>query len=145
MSAKREEQGVVVTIGFAVAAGGAGVAYATLVRGDRGSRDVLRVPFAFPKRPGLADRDASYAAVSAVVAQLIARGEIVSSIVIADERLARDLDERRTLPHALTMPYVGLRCRLNRLRGAVVLAGAAGACRDLAARARADVFLDTAA
>lgn len=136
----------VVTIGYAARADGAGVAYATLTRDGNRERTLLRVPFACRPLPALQGRDVAYVAVAGVAEELVKRGERVGTLVLADERLIMDLLERRVLPQALIVPYVALRCHLNRLHGtAVVASGAEATCHDLEARARAEVSLDAAA
>ena len=135
----------VASLGFAARADGAALAYAKVDgRSGRGP-DLLRVPFVCQPLPALQGRDLAYAAVAQVAAELLRRGEHVSAFEIVDERLVADLDERRALPQALAMPYVTLRCRLNRLHGAAVVLSTDGTCRDLAARARAEISLDAAA
>ena len=48
-------------------------------------------------------------------------------------------------PQPLAMPYVLLGCALNRFKSASVRLGDAPACRDLTARARADISINVAA
>ena len=136
-----------VTVGFAADANGAGVAYAALHRsaegGGRGS--LVRVGFACRPLPSLRGRDVAYAALAAVAAALLERGIRRVEIALDDETLPLDLAERRSLPGALIVPYVALRCRLNRFRLVKVTAARDGVARDLTARARAEVSLHIAA
>ena len=141
-----EKQGskAIVSVGAAPGPHGSGIAYAVTVSG-RGERKTYRVPFACVPLPALRGRDVTYAAVTAVAAQFVRTGVTVSELRIADERLVTDVRERGTLPQALAMPYVALRCTLNRLHDASVAICSDGVCRDLEARARAELILDAAA
>jgi hypothetical protein len=130
-------------IGFAAGDAGEGTAYALL--GASGNGSVVRVPFHCRPLPALRGRDVAYAALTAVAVELRRRG--IRDVVFAteDERLVRDLDERLPVPAPLAMPYVALRCELNRFHKAHVTASDEAAIRDLSARSRAEVFLQTAA
>jgi hypothetical protein len=136
-----------VTVGFAAEAGGAGIAYAALHRssesGGRGS--LVRVGFTCRPLSSLLGRDVAYAALDAVAAVLLERGIRRVEFALDDERLPVDLAERRSLPGTLIVPYVALRCRLNRFQAVCVTAARDGAARDLTARARAEVSLHVAA
>jgi hypothetical protein len=148
MSQQRESKELVaVTVGFAAGADGAGVAYAALRRsaesGARGS--LVRVGFTCRPLPSLRGRDVAYAALDAVAAALLERGIRSVEIELDDESVPLDLAERRSLPGALILPYVSLRCRLNRFRHVRVAAARDGVARDLTARARAEVSLHVAA
>jgi hypothetical protein len=143
MSTQRsEQQPKTVTVGFAER-GGRGVAYA--VGGSGGRGPAVRVGFTCRPLPALLGRDVAYAALEAVAGELLKRG--VSRVVfrIDDDRLPRDLAERRSMPNALILPYVRLRCALNRFAHASVEAAAGNVARDASARARADVWLNVAA
>jgi hypothetical protein len=96
-------------------------------------------------RPALQGRDVAYAALGALATELLRRG--VGSVALRTENaeLVADLAERRAVPAALTVPYVKLRCTLNRFREASVTCGEDRATRDLTARARAEVCLNVAA
>ena len=133
------------TLGFAAGEGaGAGVAYALLGAPESGGA-VVRVAFRCRPLAALRGRDVAYAALRAVAEEVRARG--VQRVVFAldDERLARDLHERLPVPGPLAMPYVSLRCALNRFAEATVVAAGEAAARDLTARARAEVSLHIAA
>ncbi|MGP6157676.1 MAG: hypothetical protein ACLPYS_09275 [Vulcanimicrobiaceae bacterium] len=148
MNQQRESrQLALVTVGFAADADGAGVAYAVLHRsaesGGRGS--LVRVGFTCRPLPSLRGRDVAYAALDAVAAALLERGIRRVELVLDDERLPLDLAERRSLPGALIVPYVALRCRLNRFGFVQVKAACDGVARDLTAWARAEVSLHVAA
>jgi hypothetical protein len=95
--------------------------------------------------PALLGRDVGYAALRAVVAELIHRRIRPVEIRVADATLAEDLACRRDLPAALVVPYVTLRCALNRLPGAAVVPAVERTVHDLTARARAEVSLNVAA
>jgi hypothetical protein len=130
-------------IGFAAGDAGEGTAYALL--GASGNGGVVRVPFRCRPLPALRGRDISYSALTAVAIELRRRGIRSVALVTEDERLVRDLDERLPVPAPLAMPYVALRCELNRFQEAHVTASDEPAIRDLSARSRAEVFLQPAA
>ncbi len=129
------------SIAYAADRRGEGVAYARL-RSDSGSR-LMRIPFRAQRFAGLASREISYAALSAVAAALLERGFSRTRFALADEALVRDINERRDVPPPLVLPYVRLGCSLNRFEEyAVTLAGEDD---DLAHRARLEVALHVAA
>jgi sugar phosphate isomerase/epimerase len=136
---------VIVTVGFAAEPGGRGLAYAGIRIPGSHEESIVRVRFSCRARPALHGRDVAYAALNAVAQTLLDRNIRALELRTADERIADDLAKRADLPAALTMPYVALRCSLNRFREATVGRDAAGASRDLAARARAEVCLGAAA
>ena len=135
----------VAAVGYAVRPDGAGVAYAILAGALHRGPEVLRVSFACTPLPAFKGRDVAYAAVTQIAAEFARRGDRVATFEVVDERLVADLAERRSLPQALAIPYVALRCQLNRLDGAAVVLCADGRCRDLEARARAEVSVAVAA
>jgi hypothetical protein len=132
------------TIGFAFGDNAQGVAFVRLQE-PGGEAHVQRIAVSFEPRPALLGRDAAYAALLAVAAELRKQGLTAVDFEVDDERVVRDLAEHRTVPAALTVPYVLLGCALNRFRSASVKLAAPNACRDLTARARADVSLHVAA
>jgi len=133
-----------VTLGCAAASETAGIAYARVQIGQR--EHLLRIPFACRPLPALHGRDVAYAAVEAVAARLLERGIRRVVFGVAEPELVADLAGRRNVPAPLSVPYVTLRCRLNRFTAAhIVLAEDERGCRDLEARARAEVLLDIAA
>jgi len=136
-------QPVVVTVGFAAGSGGEGVAYAALRGADR-PESIVRVGFRCRPLAALRGRDIAYAALAAVAEDLLRRDFRDVAFRIDDTELPVDLAARRAVPAALTVPYVALRCKLNRFRSASVTC-AEGASRDLTARARAEVSLNVAA
>jgi len=141
---RRNGEAIRAAIGFAASEAGDGVAYASLGRSERGGR-IVRVAFRCRPLAALRGRDVSYAAVEAVAAELRRQGLRGVEIAVDDERLVADLAERLPLPAALSIPYVTLRCELNRFREATVVASDEPAVRDLTARARAEAFLQAAA
>jgi len=143
MSATRGSKTVVATIGFAASEHG-GAAYAFI--GGSPQRPGALVRVAFPCRPlaALLGRDVAYAAVAAVAEELLRRGVHSVEFRVDDATLPLDLSERRSVPAALIVPYVTLRCTLNRFARATV-ASAGPVARDLTARARAEVSLHVAA
>jgi len=141
VSTRRERSVATVSVGYAEHEG-RGIAYAT-VSGARGP--AVRVGFACRPLPALRGREVAYAALEAVAEAVLERpiGRVVFRI--DDDNLPADLAQRRALPNALIVPYVALRCSLNRFREARVEHAADSVIRDLTARARADVWLNLAA
>lgn len=128
-----------VTIAYAANFRGEGVAYAEV----SGEANPKRVAFHVDRLPALLDREVAYAAVLAVADALWHEGYRKLRFGISDERVAADLAERRSLPMALSLLYVRLKCRLNTFaHGEVVVRTASD---DLAGRARAEVELSAAA
>lgn len=134
-----------VTVGFATEQRGHGVAYASILGADGSEGSLIRVGFRCRPLPALLGRDVGYAALDAIASELLRRGFRAISLRVDDPRLAMDLAERRPLPGALTIPYVKVRCTLNRFREAMVVATADRTTRDLTARARAEASLNVAA
>ncbi len=139
--ARRRLERVRVSAGFAVD-GDRGVLYAMVEKAGRES--LVRVGFTCRPRPELQGRDVAYYAIDALVVELLARGVRRVELLIDDERLPLDLAERRALPSSLIVPYVALRCKLNRF-AAATLRSDGKAARDLTARARAEISFNLAA
>ena len=145
MMSRQQSETTTAIVGFAAVAGGEGVAYAAL-RGSSGDRNSLvRVGYRCRPLAALHGRDVAYAAVTAMAAELLRRGYVAVTIATGDAELATDLDRRRLVPQALTVPYVKLRCTLNRFGEASVVLTEDRAARDLTARALAEVALTVAA
>jgi len=134
----------VVTVGFAAGAEH-GVAYAALGGTDERPESLVRVGFRCRPLPALTGRDVAYAALQSVAGALLERGMEAVELRVADGVLPVDLAERRTLPSALIVPYVTLRCTLNRFATANVVGATSRLARDLTARARAEASLNVAA
>lgn len=134
-----------VIVGFAAGRRGDGVVYASIPEADDGEGSLIRVDFRCRPLPALGGRDVAYAAVEALAAELLRRGHRAMTLHVDDPMLATDLADRRAVPGALTLPYVRLRCTLNRFREATVIAAADRTTRDLTARARAEATLTVAA
>src|SRR5579863_7945389 len=100
-----------VTVAYAANFRGEGVAYVRVPDGAP-----IRVPFHVERFPALLEREVGYAALWAAVGVLRAQGVRTARIGIADDRIVEDLADRRSLPQALTLPYVRLRCALNTMR-----------------------------
>jgi hypothetical protein len=132
-----------VTVAYAADAYGAGLAYA-LVHGAQRDRS-LRIPFEARVVAGLGGREIGYAALRAVAVELRDRGLQAVSLRVGDAELVRDIRERRDLPTVLAMPYVAVRCALNRFASAEVAFTADERWRDLDARTRADASIHLAA
>ncbi len=136
---KRETIGV--QLGYAAAPSGDGIVYARL-RSSAGER-LVRAAFRVQRFAGLDDREIGYAALTAIATLLCERGIDRINVGLADGTLFDDLRSHRDLPPPLVLPYVRLRCTLNRF--ANVSVGAAEEDLDLAQRARAEVALHPAA
>ncbi|MBV8151368.1 MAG: hypothetical protein JOY59_07410 [Candidatus Eremiobacteraeota bacterium] len=128
-----------VAIAFAANPRGDGVAYVTI----EGEEAPLRIGFRIERFPALRGREIGYGALTAAADAVHARGLENVRLRVGDEPIVEDLAERRELPAALTLPYVRLRCALNRFRRAEVVAGRID--EGLCARARAEVELAIAA
>ena len=131
-----------ITIGYAVGHDGAGVAYARL---SNGNGEPLRVGFTVRPLAGCDDRESAYGAAEAVAVALRKRGHRAATLRIDDPRLVADLAGAGTVPPALAMRSIALRCALNALGNAKVVAAQATQVADLEARARAEVTLRIAA
>jgi hypothetical protein len=147
---KRSPRTAVATIGYAADDRGHGIAYAkiwsTAAEADRTRLEsVTRVEFHVRVRPALRGREVAYAAVEAVAAKLVEAKVAIAELRVADAQLATDLEQRRAVPADLQLPYIALRCTLNRLASFSVVACDDGTARDLTARARAELMLDRAA
>src|ERR1700676_3405079 len=101
----------IVTPGFA-ADERPGICYATVGGGAR--ETLVRVEFACRPLPVLQGRDVAYYALDALATELLRRRIGRVEIHLDDERLLEDLAERRPVPNPLVVPYVALRCKLNR-------------------------------
>jgi hypothetical protein len=141
-SQRRDPEPKTVTVGFA-AHDGRGIAYAVAGNGGRGSG--VRVGFTCRPLPALRGREAAYAALEAVAEEFLERGVQRVVFRIDDEQLPADLAQRRSLPNALVVPYVKLRCVLNRFHEARIERATGGIVRDATARARAELWLTEAA
>jgi len=135
---------VSVTVGFA-ASGGGGVAYAIVRKADGASESLVRVGFRCRSLSALRGRDVAYAALVVVAKELLRRELACVELRTADREIVLDLEQHRAVPQALMLPYVVLRCALNRFREARVVAVEDEVVRDLTARARAEVSLGVAA
>ncbi|MGR4064664.1 MAG: hypothetical protein ACLQPV_04375 [Vulcanimicrobiaceae bacterium] len=143
MRARYREKAIPATravLGFAADDEGCGVAYARL--GASGEQ-LLRVPFRVRRYPGLGGREVGYAALAAVAGRLSDRGVSRVAFEMNDAELVSDVAERRSLPAPLILPYVGLRCSLNRLDAYALTCGPGS--EELAQRARAEVSVHVAA
>jgi hypothetical protein len=144
MRHERESDEVVqVSVGYGADEAGSGVAYAAIH--GRSAAPPLRVSFSVRRFRSLGGREVAYAALLAVAAPVRERVAGPVRFLIDDAELVTDLNERRPVPLALTMPYVALRCRLNRFRAAEVAQAATSEIGDLSARALAEVSLHVAA
>ncbi len=133
------------TFGFAANSAGNGVAYIALSDGENCDETLVRVPFRCRPLPALRGRDIAYAAAQGVATHLVRRGLRAVALVFDDVSLARDLVDHAPVPPALTIPYVQLRCTLNRFARIDFHAIGNSSTRDLRTRARAEVALAVAA
>ncbi|HEY1655602.1 MAG TPA: hypothetical protein VGF86_10835 [Candidatus Tumulicola sp.] len=128
------------SLGYAADERGVGVAYAR-IRSETGEH-LLRVPFRVGRISGLQQREAGYAALTAVARALRRRGIGSAAFRLGDASLLADLAAHREVPPPIVLPYVRLRCALNQLdEFRLELA----ADDDLMQRARAEVVLNVAA
>jgi hypothetical protein len=144
-SRKPTDRPVSISVGFAASDGGSGVAYATLRKADGTSGSLVRVGFRCRPLSALHGRDVAYQALIAVAKDALRRELGCIEMRVGDGEIALDIERRRSVPQALMIPYVVLRCALNRFREARVIAVEDETVRDLTARARAEVSLGVAA
>lgn len=137
-STTRETIGV--QLGFAAAPSGDGIVYARL-RSSAGER-LVRAAFRVRRFAGLGDREVAYAAMESVAGLLCERNIEDVAFSLPDAALVEDLANHREVPAALVLPYVRLRCKLNRFRKYAL-----EPCQefDLTQRARAEVAMHSAA
>ncbi|HTX57415.1 MAG TPA: hypothetical protein VMD47_10000 [Candidatus Acidoferrales bacterium] len=131
---------VQVQLGYAAGRLGEGIAYARLT--SRAGERLVRVAFRTQRFEALEGREIGYAALTAVATMLGERGLERASFSLTDTELVADCNDRRDVPPPLVLPYVRLRCALNRFREYELRAGGDP---DLEARARAELVLHTAA
>jgi hypothetical protein len=127
-------------LGYAADWLGEGVAYARLT--TRTGERLVRVAFRVQRFEGLGGREIGYAALTAVATMLRERGIERASFGLADADLVADCNAHRDVPPPLVLPYVRLRCALNRFAAYLLNVGGDP---DLEARARAELVLHTAA
>jgi hypothetical protein len=139
---RRRPKAIEATVGFAADDVGQGVAYVQLR--TRAAHRLVRVAFGVQREPALLGREVGYAALTAVAKRIADSGFEQASFRISDPRLAADIDASGDVPPALALPYVNLRCQLNRF-GQFVMRADERFADDLAARARAEVTLQVAA
>ncbi len=131
-----------VSVGFASGPDGRVLGYARLAW--RGRERTFRLVPPTRSLSALQGRDAAYAAVQAAAVAVRRLGIRDVEFAVDDPDLPVDLRERRTLSASLVLPYVALRCQLNRFESATVL-GPDAFVRDLTTRARAEAYLNAAA
>ena len=131
---------VQVQLGYAADTLGNGIAYARLT--TRAGARLVRVAFRVQRFEGLSGREIGYAALSAVATMLCERGLEGATFRLADGDLVADCTTHRNVPPPLVLPYVRLRCALNRFAEYELQVGEDP---DLEARARAELVLHSAA
>lgn len=127
-------------LGYAADDLGNGIAYARLA--TRTGERLVRVAFRVKRLAGLGGREVAYGALAAVASMLAERGVKSVRLHIPDEELVLDVMEHRDVAPALVIPYVRLGCALNRFASYTVVHGEDP---DLDARARAELFINSAA
>ena len=151
MAHKRGQQTAIATVGFAADADGHGIVYAkiwstqSVVPAKKRPESFVRVGFRTKARPALRGREVAYAAVETIAHEILRAKIDVVELCVLDESLATDLAERRNVPADLQLPYIALRCTLNRFASFSVVVCDNGTARDLTARARAELSLEHAA
>lgn len=145
MNISSHESFATATFGFAANSAGNGVAYIALSDEENRDETLVRVAFRCRPLPALRGRDIAYAAAQGVATHLVRRGLRAVALVFDDVSLARDLVDHAPVPPALTIPYVRLRCTLNRFARVDFHAIGNPSTRDLGTRARAEVALAVAA
>jgi len=145
MSISTHDSFATATLGFAANSAGNGIAYVALSETEDRNETLVRIAFRCRPLPALRGRDIAYAAAQAVATHLVCRGLRAVALVFDDVSLARDLVEHAPVPPALTIPYVQLRCTLNRFARVDFHAIGNPSTRDLGSRARAEVALAVAA
>lgn len=131
---------VQVQLGYAADRLGEGIAYARLT--TRAGARLVRVAFRVQRFESLSGREIGYAAMAAVATMLRERGLDRAAFVLADTDLVADCTAHRDVPPPLVLPYVRLRCALNRFAEYQLREGEDP---DLDGRARAELLLHTAA
>lgn len=131
---------VAAQVAFAADDLGNGIAYARLA--GRGGERLVRVAFRVRRLSGLGGREIGYAALTAVASMLAERGVKSVAFAVSDGDLVLDITEHRDVPPPLVIPYVRLRCALNRFASFAV---ERGEDPDLDGRARAELFIHSAA
>ena len=112
--------------------------------GPRGVRPTWKAQRMDPL-PALEGRELGYAAVAAVGAHLRGAGFTRVRLRLADELVVEDLNGRRPVPPALTMPYVKTRCILHGFALARVERAEPIETSDLQSRAHTDLAARTPA
>jgi hypothetical protein len=127
-------------LGYAADALGNGIAYARLT--TRTGERLVRVAFPVKRFEGLGGREIGYAALAAVATMLRERGVSRVRFYVPDLELVADVTNHRAVAPPLVLPYVRLGCALNQFSSFAV---DAGEDPDLDGRARAELFINTAA
>jgi hypothetical protein len=129
-----------VQLGYAADTLGDGIAYARLM--TRAGERLVRVAFRVQRFPGLSEREIGYAALTAVARMVRERGLERATFLLSDPDLIADCTSHRDLPPPLVLPYVRLRCALNRFAEYQLCESGDP---DLEGRARAELVLHSAA
>ncbi|MGB8266403.1 MAG: hypothetical protein WCE44_08790 [Candidatus Velthaea sp.] len=132
-----------VAIGYAADPSGFGIAYAAVDTGTTSS--VVRIPFRVKRLTGLEGREVGYAAVAAVGMHLRSRGFGRVRLRIADAGAVAELSGSGSVPAALAMSYVAVRCMLHGFAAARLECAQPVDVADLTNRASAEAALHVAA
>lgn len=138
---KNSREALGVQLGYAAGPDGNGIVYARL-QSTAGER-LVRAAFRVKRFAGMGEREVGYGALTAIATVLRERGVEKINLMLSDAALIDDLVTHRAVPPPLVIPYVHLRCALNRFTGFSLSSGVEE--NDLAQRARAEVALNTAA
>ncbi len=131
---------VQVQLGYAADRHGNGVVYARLT--SRAGERLVRAAFRVQRYAGLDGREVGYGALSAIATILYDRHVERLRFVLPDAAMVADIGECRDVPLPLVLPYVRLKCALNRFHEYALVAHADP---DLLNRASAEVALNPAA
>ncbi|HEY4441353.1 MAG TPA: hypothetical protein VGN14_12915 [Candidatus Elarobacter sp.] len=126
-----------VAVGYAADRTGRGIAYAAIATG--GGRSLARIPFGAIPLPAHEGRELAYAALTAVGNHLRGAGFTRVRLRLADEAAVEEVNGRRPVAPALTMPYVKTRCTLHGFALARVERAEPIETSDLQTRARAEL------
>ena len=132
-----------VALGYAADPNGSGIAFAVVDTGTTSS--VVRVPFRVNRLSGLDGREVGYAAVAAVGSHLRSRGFGRVRLRVADTHVVDELTGVKSVPPALSMPYVAARCVLHGFAAARIECADLRDVADLTNRAIAEATLHVAA
>lgn len=139
-SMRGSQAAVQALVGFAAGNQGRGIAYARLTQGA--AKRTIRLEFCVGKCQRSEKHAVAYAALTAVARNFVRRGIACVRFILADAAFVDEISTGNGVGESLALPYVRLRCALNALAEASVVAGATD---ELTQRARAEAALNIAA